>query len=146
LIDIYDASIAVVGMGGVGSSAYDEMYRQHGKTVIGVDIDPVTVKNHINAGRHVLHGDPSDADFWGRIQSRHKLKMVMLALPKLSTALAVARQLNTLAFDGQVAATSKFQDEVETLEQAGVTVVFNVYTEAGSGFAAHVSANLSKTR
>ena len=145
LIDICDATIAVVGMGGIGSSAYDEMRRLHGETVIGVDIDPATVKNHIAASRNVLHGDPSDADFWGRIQSRHKLKLVMLALPKLSTTLAVAQQLSTVAFDGQMAATSKFQDEVEKLQQAGVTVVFNIYTEAGSGFAAHVSANLSKT-
>jgi hypothetical protein len=64
----------------------------------------------------------------------------MLALPKLSTSLAVLSQLKAASFAGRIAATARFPDEVEALQQAGATTVFNIYTEAGAGFAAHVVA------
>jgi predicted Kef-type K+ transport protein len=139
LLDIGDAVVAVVGMGGVGSSAYDEMRRIYGDKVIGVDIDPATAKNHQLSGRNVLQGDPSDPEFWDRVEYDHTLKLVMLALPKLNTTLEVIEQLEHASFKGQVAATSKFPDEVETLKQKGVNIVFNIYTEAGTGFATHVA-------
>ena len=88
----------------------------------------------------MLHGDPSDADFWDRMQATHSLQLVMLALPKLTTNLAVLEQLKAASFAGRVAATAKFQDEVEALKEAGAHTVFNIYTEAGAGFAGHVDA------
>ena len=114
------------------------MHELHGDTVVGIDIDPVTVRNQRAAGRHVLLGDPGDADFWDRVQAAHTLELVMLALPNLNTNLAVLEQLRAAGFDGKVAATAKFEDEVDVLREAGATTVFNIYTEAGTGFAAHV--------
>lgn len=140
-IDIGAAKIIIVGTGGVGSGAYDRMREQFGDTVVGVDIDPVTVENHQRAGRRVLLGDPSDADFWDRVQAAHSLELVMLALPKLATSIAVLRQLKDVGFDGRIAAIARFPDEVGKLEFAGADTVFNIYTEAGAGFAAHVAAN-----
>ena len=144
LLDIGNAVVAVVGMGGVGSSAYDEMRRLYGEKVIGVDIDPATAKSHQSAGRNVVQGDPSDPDFWDRVQYDHTLKLVMVALPKLNTTLEVIEQLENASYEGQVAATSKFPDEAETLKQHGVDIVFNIYTEAGTGFATHVSRQALK--
>jgi len=144
LLDIGDAVIVVIGMGGVGSSAYDEMRRLYGEKVVGVDIDPATAKSHQSTGRNVLQGDPSDPDFWDRVQYDHTLKLVMIALPKLNTTLEVIEQLENVAFAGQVAATSKFPDEVEKLQQHGVNIVFNIYTEAGTGFATYVSGQTLK--
>jgi predicted Kef-type K+ transport protein len=140
LLDIEGATIAIIGMGRIGTGTYDSMRELYGETVVSVDIDPVTVKNQQATGRNVLLGDPSDADFWDRIQATHTLELVMLALPKLTTNLAVLGQLKAAAFTGRIATTARFQDEVEALEQAGATTVFNVYTEAGAGFAAHVAA------
>lgn len=144
LLDIGDAVVAVVGMGGVGSSAYDEMRRLYGENVIGVDIDPATAKSHQSAGRNVLQGDPSDPEFWDRVQYDHTLKLVMLALPKLNTTLEVIEQLENASYEGQVAATSKFPDEAESLKRHGADIVFNIYTEAGTGFATHVSRQTFK--
>lgn len=140
LIDISGAKIAVIGMGGIGTGAYDSMREQFGETVIGVDIDPMTVANQQATGRKVLLGDPSDADFWDRVQASHTLEVVMLALPKVSSNLAVLKRLTEAPFKGRVAATAKFADEAAILEQAGASTVFNVYTEAGVGFASHVLA------
>ena len=138
LLDTKGATIAIIGMGGVGTGAYDTMRELHGETVMGVDIDPVTARRQRTTGRHVLHGDPSDADFWDRMQATHQLELVMLALPRLSTNLAVLEQLKTASFEGRIAATAKFQDEVEALKGAGAHTVFDLYKEAGTGFATHV--------
>ena len=144
LLDIEGAKIAVIGMGGIGTGAYDMMRETYGDSVVGIDIDPVTVANQCHEGRKVLVGDPSDADFWDRIQESHTLELVMLSLPKVSTLLAVLAQLKECGFDGEVAVTARFDDEVEQLMAAGATTVFNVYTEAGNGFSAHVMRGIAE--
>lgn len=140
-VDIDGATIAIIGMGRIGSGAFDKMRDLEGDTVVGVDIDPVIVSGQKDAGRRMVLGDPSDADFWDRIQAAHTLELVMLALPKLSSNLDVLAELKATSYSGKIAATAKFPDEVDALDQAGATTVFNVYTEAGAGFAAHVVDN-----
>lgn len=139
LLDLGGATIAVIGMGRVGTGAYDSMRQRYGETVVGVDIDPVTARNQRSVGRTVLRGDPSDADFWDRVQASHTLELVMLTLPQKNTTMAVLDRLSEASFTGYVAATAKFPDEVEDLQHAGATTVFNIYTEAGAGFATHVT-------
>jgi hypothetical protein len=39
----------------------------------------------------------------------------------------------------------KFEDEAEELRASGASTVFNVYTEAGAGFAAHVLSEHTAT-
>ena len=139
-LDIGGATTAIIGMGRVGTAAYDQMHQAFGDTVVGVDIDPVRVERQQSSGRHVLLGDPSDADFWDRVQAAHTLELVLLALPNLSSNLAVLDQLNTSSSTCRVAATARFPDEIEVLRKAGASSVYNLYAEAGSGFAAHVAA------
>ncbi|MGK0223337.1 MAG: glutathione-regulated potassium-efflux system ancillary protein KefC [Limisphaerales bacterium] len=146
LVDLGGATIAVIGMGGVGTGTYDALQvatkdslrQQADALVIGVDIDPVTAHNQQASGRNVIRGDPSDADFWDRVHASHTLKLVMLALPKQSTNMAVLERLREARFDGQIAATARFTDEEAALKEAGATTVFNMYREAGSGFVAHI--------
>ena len=38
---------------------------------------------------------------------------------------------------GRIAATARYPDDVEPLQAAGANAVFNIYGEAGAGFAAH---------
>ncbi len=136
-LDISGMKVVVIGMGGVGTGAYDKMREIYGETVLGVEIDPETASNQRALGRRVLHGDPSDADFWDRVQEAHTLEQVMLALPNLSTNLAVIDELKAVGYSGKIAATAKFSDQVLLLKEAGATTVFNIYTEAGAGFASH---------
>jgi len=140
LFDIQGATVAVIGMGRIGMSAYDNMRRLYGEIVVGVDSDSAKVKIHQAAGRRVLLGDPSDADFWDRVAETHTIELMMLALPKLEANLSVLDQLGLACFPGRVAATARFDDEIEALKQAGATTVYNIYTEAGTGFAMHVVA------
>jgi hypothetical protein len=64
--------------------------------------------------------------------------MVMLTLPKHTANMTAVAQLTEMKFAGSIAATAKFDDEVEELKAAGVQAVFNLYAEAGYGFAEHV--------
>jgi hypothetical protein len=57
-IDIGEAQIVIVGMGGIGCGAYDQMESRFPGRVIGVDIAPSAIKRQQVAGRRVLLGDP----------------------------------------------------------------------------------------
>ena len=127
-------------MGRVGSGAYVKMRELHGETVIGIDFDAELIKKHQSMGRNMLHGDPSDADFWDKIERRHNLKLVMLALPNLQANLDALAELREVSFSGHIAATAKFPDEMTILQESGANAVFNIYTEAGAGFAEHVES------
>ncbi len=134
------ATIAIFGMGRVGTGAYDKMSELNGETVVGIDFDSEKIKLHQSKGRNVLHGDPSDADFWEKLEEGHNIELVMLALPNLESSLDALRHLREISFKGRIAATARYPDEQERLHEAGATAVFNIYTEAGAGFADHVSA------
>ncbi len=138
LLDTLGATIAVFGMGRVGNGAYDRMRELHGETVVGIDFDAELVQGHQAMGRKVLRGDPSDADFWDKIEQDHSIELVMLALPNLEANLDALEQLREISFPGRIAATARFPDEEKLLRQSGATAVFNIYTEAGTGFADHV--------
>ena len=141
LLDTLGSTIAIFGMGRVGSGAYDKMREHHGETVVGIDFDSERVRRHQLKKRKVLHGDPSDADFWEKIEQDHNIKLVMLALPNLQANLDALEQLQKISFSGRVAAVARFSDEEELLRNCGATAVFNIYTEAGVGFADHVEEN-----
>lgn len=140
LLDTGRATILILGMGRVGTGAYEAMHRRHSETVVGVETDPKTVRNHRSSGLNELCGDPRDVDFWDRVQGTESVELVMLALPKLPASLAVLDQLRAASFGGRVAAPARFRDDVEPLKRAGASVVFNVYERASSGFAAQVAA------
>lgn len=138
VLDTLGATIAIFGMGRVGRGAYDKMHQFHGDTVVGIDFDEEKIKSHQQAKRNALHGDPSDADFWDKLDRNHCIELVMLALPNLQANLDALQQLKQISFSGRIAAIARFPDEPELLRKAGATAVFNIYTEAGAGFADHV--------
>jgi predicted Kef-type K+ transport protein len=132
-----EARIAVLGMGRIGTGAYDSMRARFGDIVIGLDSDPDKVSAHREAGREVILGDATDTDFWQRVQP-DKIHLIMLTLPQLSANLDMVRRLSDSPYDGRITAVARFPDEVEILEQAGVHLALDSFTEAGAGFAGHV--------
>ncbi len=136
-LDTKAATIAVFGMGRVGAGAYDTMRTRFGDTVVGIDFNHDRVEAHRASGRHVLHGDPSDADFWEKVDTDHQIALVMLALPNLVANLDALAQLQRVGFAGQVTATARHPGEEKALSEHGATAVFNIYQEAGAGFADH---------
>ena len=137
-LDLSGATTVIFGMGRVGSGAYGKMHALQGGKVVGIDFDAELVEQHQSMGRNVLYGDPGDADFWDKVEQDHSLELIMLALPNLQANLDALELLRERAFTGRVTAVAKYPDEEEQLRQAGASTVFNIYTEAGAGFADHI--------
>ncbi len=139
-----DARIAVLGMGRVGSGAYDDLVRHYGQVVIGVEMDAKRVGLHRELGRNVVQADATDPAFWHRLERVH-VKLILLAMPAHDSNMYAAGVLRESDYQGQVAAVARFPDEVQALQQAGVHIAFNMYAEAGAGFASHVRGNMDGT-
>ncbi|MEN8176671.1 MAG: NAD-binding protein [Pseudomonadota bacterium] len=104
--------------------------------VTGIDFAPEVVAAHQAKGRDVIRASATDPDFWNRLQPDHRqLRLVMLALPVRDENTYAAMQLVKNGYQGTIAALAKFHDDVSILKAAGVHRVFNLYAEAGGGFA-----------
>ncbi len=138
-IDPGDANAMIVGMGRIGGGAYDFLERERGLRPVGVDADPDGVARQKAAGRNVVQGSATDADFWHRLHlDDGHVKLVLLAMPKASENVFAAEHLLKEGFAGTIGAIAKFPDDEAALRAAGVHQVFNLYAEAGAGLAQHV--------
>lgn len=142
-LDTGAAEIAILGMGGVGTSAYDEMRSRFGDIVIGVDFNAEKVGEHQKKGRQVFFGDAGDSDFWKRVEpSKSLVRLVMLALPYARTSVFSIQQMKERGYKGQITASVRYEDEMQLLRDAGIDAVYNLYEEAGVGFADHVCEHM----
>lgn len=115
------AETLIVGMGRVGTGAYDKVQKEFGQKVIGVDFDGKVVKEHLKQGRNAVVGDLTDFDFCERVSG---IQYILLALPNHRENLIAAKQMKAAGFKGRLAATTKFDDEAAELEAEGVDGVF----------------------
>ncbi|MFK7849908.1 MAG: cation:proton antiporter [Akkermansiaceae bacterium] len=138
--------IAIFGMGRVGLAAYQSLSHRFPGQVLGFDRDPKAVELHQQADRNVLLADATDSDFWERVSVRDNLDLVVLAMPKHGSNVQAAKTLKRHKFEGVVTATGKFDDEVKQLRDFGLDTAFNIYSEAGLGFAEHVYKVFSQQR
>jgi predicted Kef-type K+ transport protein len=132
------AQVVVFGMGRVGTGAYDYLRSKWGDVVLGIDIDEDYVKRHQEAGRNVVHGDATDADFWARAERSGRVKLALLAFSDHEENMAVASILQELGFELELASVAHYPDHEQALRDAGVHAVFNFYASAGESFAEHV--------
>jgi predicted Kef-type K+ transport protein len=149
-IDPGDAEIIIFGMGRVGTGAYDFLKEHYGDVIVGCDSDPVTVKQHQEAGRQVIMGDPTDLDFWERAATRGrkeegKIRLALLTMPKYTANVEATQLIIQFGFKGLIAASARFDDEVKALKEAGVHAAYNFFDEAGAGLAEAAYEELEKS-
>ncbi len=104
---------------------------------MGIDINPDVIEQKNILGYHVIQGDVTDLNFWQRINMSAELPLIILVTPSHATHMTVITQLQIIHCNIKVAAISRYDDEMKELKDAGVQVVFNLYEEAGFGFANH---------
>jgi predicted Kef-type K+ transport protein len=147
--DIGNAEILIFGMGRVGAAAYDQLIKEYGQKVLGLDYDTEMVELNRKRGRRVIHDDATDSEFWERIKARRinsdQVKLIMLCMHDHKANLYAIERLKAIDYNGMLAAIARYDDEVEELKQLGVHTAFNFFTEAGVGFADHVCELLGES-
>ena len=129
-----DAVVLVIGMGRVGTGAYDMFRKSLEKKVCGIEVDGGKVASHCQNGRHVIAADAEDPEFWDYIDL-DRIELVMLAMPNYLDILEVVKQLQLAGYKGKTAGIARYEDEKHKLLASGIDVVFDFYMEAGAGFA-----------
>lgn len=132
-ISLGSAEILIVGMGRLGTGAYNYL-REQGRHVVGTDSDPSKVERHRREGRRVLYADAEDPSFWQQVNV-DRLRAIMLAFPELDGKRIAARELRRRGYDGLLSATHVYDEERQPILEAGCNVTYNYFTEAGVGFA-----------
>jgi len=142
-VRVGDAQILVMGMGRIGAGAYDALKVNYGERVMGIDYDHQTTIKHREQGRRVITGDALDSDFWNKLQLTDNIRLILLAMPDHNGNRYAAEQLNKIdSCNFKVAALAHYKSDEIELNELGVNPVFNMYEEAGSGFAHHVWSEL----
>lgn len=135
-LNIAGVNILICGMGRVGQGAYD--YLAKNNSIIGLDFDNDVVKKQCAKHRKTYYANVSGSDFWSQIDIKNSdVKHVMLCAPNVDTNMHAASLAREWGFTGKISATAIYADEKELLLESGVNTVFDVYAEAGAGFALH---------
>ena len=124
----------VIGMGRIGTGAFEELQKIYKKEeIIGVEHDEKKVNLHRSEKRNVVNADAGDLDFWKHIKEKN-LDLIILAMPKHRSNIEAAKHITNLNIRCKIYAVARFDEEVSELDSLGV-YAFNIYAEAGVGLA-----------
>lgn len=144
-----NVKIVILGMGRVGTGAYESLARHSGKQLLGVESTEARVAAHRSEQRRIVCADASDPDFWHRVDLQ-EVQLIMLALTNHPENMLVAQLLRSMGYQGAMAAVVRHTEHAEEMAANGISA-FNLYGQAGAGFAAHAAdlvanaANHSRT-
>ncbi|MBD2858661.1 cation:proton antiporter [Spongiibacter sp. KMU-158] len=141
-VDLGAAEIVVFGMGRIGSGAYEFLNQRYPGLVVGVEEDADKANRLLQQGVKCCQGDVSDRDFLERAKLGGR-RLILVCLSNHSENVQVVKFLNKVGFSGKLAAISRFPDHELELRELGC-VSFNLYAEAGHGFAEHVLEELGE--
>jgi predicted Kef-type K+ transport protein len=133
--DTRDVKVLVLGMGNIGTGAYEAIAQRCGWQVLGVDDNDRKLAMHRTMHRRVAAADASDPDFWARV-ALDEVELIVLALTNHKENMLVVRLLDQLGYRGDIAAVVRFAEEARELDAKGIST-FNLFAEAGAGFGAH---------
>ncbi len=146
-LHVQPVDVVLFGLGRLGSAALEAVELEFPDRVLGVDVSPRTVAAMREQGHNVVLGDATDPEFWSRTEDLvHRLDWVLLTMASHEANLAAVERLRARGFTGRIVATSRYPDQAVELRQLGVGLVFDVYAEAGSGFASDLHRRFEQER
>jgi Trk K+ transport system NAD-binding subunit len=136
--------IIVFGLGRFGGHLLKQL-TDAGFQVLGVDLDPITVRAWKHQGYKVRYGDVTEPEFWSELpltQARWIVLSVPYGTSRLTetdprSGLLVA--LKTHKFQGRVAITARDDEEGRVLAEGGVDLVLYPFDDAAASAAAQIS-------
>lgn len=142
--ELGDADIMILGMGRVGKGAFDFMSEKFAGNLIGVEENHVKVAELAAMGVNCVQGDATDSDFWEYAEVGRR-RLILVCLTNHSENVTVVHLSRAAGYEGQLAVVSRYADEQAELEALGC-ISFNLYAEAGHGFAEHVVEQVADTQ
>lgn len=109
----------VVGMGTCGTSTYQYLSDSK-QSVLGVDADPNVIADHRKKGRRVIYGNAVDTAFWSKCNLQ-SVQGISVCLPVLDEKVTVVKKLRKLGYQNKIDTYCNYDDEAETLIEAGVS-------------------------
>jgi glutathione-regulated potassium-efflux system ancillary protein KefC len=135
-LEAENVEVVVIGMGRLGVPAYDAFAEIFPGRVMGVDLDEQNIRKHQKKGRFVVKADGTNPDLWSQAHGLpQQLKWAVLSLPNHRANMLAAKRLLENDAKCRIAATTKYPDQADELKLHGVELVFDIYSEAGIGFA-----------
>ncbi len=134
--DLGRSEIAVLGMGRVGLGAYTFLKENYSDSIVGIEENYEKAKLHQANGINCDHGNASDQAFW-MLSGLNRCNKIFVCLSNHRENLNVVDLARESGFRGILAVVSRFPDEERELQELGC-ITFNLYAQAGHGFAEHV--------
>ncbi len=115
-----------------------------GFQVLGVDLDPVTVRTWARQGYKVRFGDVTESEFWSELPLT-QARWIVLAVPYGTSRLTetdprggLLMALKSHQFQGRVAITARDDQEGRILAEGGVDLVLYPFDDAAATAAAQI--------
>ncbi len=140
-VNMGEAEIIIFGMGRIGGGAYNYLSQHYPEKIVGVEESADKAVTLKLAGINCVSGDASDRDFLERADLQRR-RMILVSLSNHEENIEVVKLLNQLNYQGKVAVVSRFPDQHDELLRMGC-ITFNLYAEAGHGFAERVLEELA---
>jgi Kef-type K+ transport system membrane component KefB len=136
--------IIVFGLGRFGGHLLKQL-TDAGFQVLGIDLDPVTVREWKSQGYAVRYGDVTEPEFWSELPLT-QARWIVLAVPYGTSRLTetdphggLIMALKTHQFQGRVAITARDDEEGRILAEGGVDLVLYPFDDAAASAASQIS-------
>jgi predicted Kef-type K+ transport protein len=133
-INATGAQIIVLGMGRIGTGAYDTLFEQYGTGILGVESNPEVAENHVAEGRRVATADAADPLLWRQIDLG-KISLIITTAPDIKCNLEILSCIKENGYQGKIVAVARYPDQQDILEHAGADLSVDSPTEAGHNIA-----------
>jgi Trk K+ transport system NAD-binding subunit len=135
--------IIVFGLGRFGGQLLKRLV-DAGYNVLGIDLDPVTVRFWKRHGYSVRYGDVTEPEFWSELPLT-QARWIVLAVPYGTSRLTetdphggLLVALKAHRFQGRVAITARDDNEGRILAEGGVDLVLYPFDDAAASAATQI--------
>ncbi len=138
-----DSTIVMLGMGRVGTAAYDSLRDAGAGSIVAVEENYERTLKLSAQGYHCVHGDASDRDFWENTDLASR-ELILVSLSNHREELIVvelAREFNCMH---ALSVATRFPDHKAQIEALGCNA-FYLYDDVGRDFARYTMAKVSGT-
>lgn len=131
--------VIVFGLGRFGSRVAEGLHQQ-GLRVLGVDFDPVAIREVGAAPYPVHYGDAEDPEFLTELPI-HDANWVISALPDHGVNRTILSSLREKGYRGSVAIRTQNRDHEQELRGLGSTLILHPYSDAADQAVERIAAS-----